>query len=85
MRILELALDAAQAVIRILNDAGSGSGFLAGQGLIMTNNHVISSQERAQQSRYEFNYQLDKQFKPMPVTTARAVPDGLFTPTLTST
>ena len=78
VRILELALDAAQAVIRILNDAGSGSGFLVEEGLIMTNNHVIGNQGMAQQSRYEFNYQLDKLSYPMPVTTARAVPDGLF-------
>lgn len=79
VRILELALDAAQAVVRIRNDAGTGSGFLAGAGLIMTNNHVIGSKGTAQQSRYEFNYQLDKQgLNPLPVVTARAVPDGLF-------
>ena len=78
VRLLELALQASQGVIRIVTDGSLGSGFLVEQGLVMTNNHVIGSRGMAQQSRYEFNYQLDMQLKPMPVITARAVPDGLF-------
>jgi len=78
VRLLELALEASRGVVRIVSDSGMGSGFLVGQGLIMTNNHVIGSQGAAQQSRYEFNYQLDKTLKPTPVMVARAVADGLF-------
>ncbi len=78
VRLLELALEASRGVVRIVADGGMGSGFLVGQGLVMTNNHVIGSRGAAQQGRYEFNYQLDKQLKPSPVTVARAVSDGLF-------
>jgi V8-like Glu-specific endopeptidase len=78
VRLLELALVAAQAVVRIRNDAGLGSGFLAGPGLVMTNNHVIATPQRAAQSAFTFNYQLDLQQNPAPTHTSRALPDGLF-------
>ncbi|MCP4423016.1 MAG: trypsin-like peptidase domain-containing protein [Chloroflexi bacterium] len=78
VRLLELALEASRGVIRIVADGGMGSGFLVGEGLVMTNHHVIGSRGAAQQSRYEFNYQLDKRLQPTPVTVARALADGLF-------
>jgi V8-like Glu-specific endopeptidase len=78
VRLLELALEASRAVVRIVTTDSLGSGFLVGPGLIMTNHHVITSREAAQPSAFQFNYQLDKQLKPLPILVARAKPDGLF-------
>jgi V8-like Glu-specific endopeptidase len=78
VRLLELALVASRAVVRIRSDTGLGSGFLSGPRLVMTNNHVIGSRQMAQQSAFTFNYQLDQALRPAPVQTTRALPDGLF-------
>jgi subtilisin family serine protease/V8-like Glu-specific endopeptidase len=78
VRILELAQEAARAVVRICTPESLGSGFLAGRGLIMTNHHVIATAQMGQASMFEFNYQLDRHWQPLPVFTARAAPDGLF-------
>lgn len=77
IRVLELALDASQAVLRI-SGVTTGSGFLAGPRLVMTNNHVIGSRQAAQQSMFTFNYQLNRQLQPMQAFTTRALPDGFF-------
>jgi S1-C subfamily serine protease len=78
VRMLELALTASESVVRIRTADSLGSGFLAGQGLIMTNNHVIESRPAAQPCAFQFNYQLDHVLKPAEVVTARTRPDGLF-------
>jgi V8-like Glu-specific endopeptidase len=78
VRLLELALVASRAVVRIRSDTGLGSGFLAGPRLVMTNHHVIRSHQVAHQSAFTFNYQLDLALRPAPVQTTRALPDGLF-------
>ena len=78
VRLLELALNAARSVVRIGNDAGLGSGFLVGSGVAMTNNHVIATSQRATQSAFTFNYQLDLNGQPAATHTSRALPDGLF-------
>ncbi|MBP6473656.1 MAG: trypsin-like peptidase domain-containing protein, partial [Chloroflexi bacterium] len=78
VRLLELALDAARAVVRIVTADSLGSGFLVGPGLIMTNHHVIGGREAAQPCAFQFHYQLDKQLHPLPILAARAKPDGLF-------
>lgn len=78
VRLLELALDAARAVVRIVTADSLGSGFLVGPGLIMTNHHVIGRQEAAQPSAFQFHYQLDKHLNPRPILAARAKPGGLF-------
>ncbi len=78
VRLLELALDAACAVVRIVTADSLGSGFLVGEGLIMTNHHVIGGREAAQPSAFQFHYQLDKQLNPRPILAARAKPGGLF-------
>lgn len=78
VRLLELALEAARAVVRIVTADSLGSGFLVAPNLIMTNHHVIASQAAAQSCAFQFHYQLDKQLQPMSVQAARAKPDGLF-------
>lgn len=78
VRLLELALAAAQVVVRIDTGADQGTGFVAGAGLIMTNHHVIRSVSAGQGSRFDFNFQLDRQGQPAPVVTVGATADGLF-------
>lgn len=78
VRLLELALAAARAVVRIDTGAQLGTGFVAGQGLVMTNQHVIGTAAAGRGSRFDFNYQLDRDGQPAPVVAVGAVPDGLF-------
>jgi S1-C subfamily serine protease len=76
--LLELALEASRAVVRIMTATQLGSGFLAGAGLIMTAHHVIDSAETARDSLFTYNYQLDRQGQPLPMQITRALPGGRF-------
>jgi V8-like Glu-specific endopeptidase len=78
VRMLELALEASRAVVRIVTATDLGSGFLIAPDLVMTNHHVIGSQTAALPSAFQFNYQLDKELKPLPILAARTKPGGLF-------
>lgn len=78
VRLLELALQAAQGVVRIVTPGSLGSGFLVGPGLIMTNHHVIDTPATAMPCAFQFNYQLTLDLQPAPVHVARAKPGGLF-------
>ncbi|WP_088241671.1 trypsin-like peptidase domain-containing protein [Calothrix rhizosoleniae] len=76
--ILNLALEASKAVVRIRNPKGLGTGFMVAPDLLMTNNHVIESQEIAQKSDFSFNYQLDTNGQECSTQTVRALVDGTF-------
>lgn len=77
VRMLELALEASRAVVRI--ETGEfGSGFLAGPGLVMTNHHVIDSAATAAYTTFTFNYQLDRAGRLAPRVRTGAAPDGVF-------
>jgi V8-like Glu-specific endopeptidase len=78
VRLLELALVASRAVVRIRAAAGVGSGFLVGTDLIMTNNHVIPSNNNPSENLVVFNYQLDRQGKPAIVQAVGVTSKGLF-------
>ncbi len=78
VRLLELALEAAQAVVRIETPQGVGSGFLCGDGVMMTNHHVLAEAAVAQASQFTFFYELDRQFKVKPTRSVSAQPEGLF-------
>lgn len=54
---LEVGLRAARSVCRILGSSGTGTGFLVGRGLLMTNNHVIPDATVAARAQAEFDYQ----------------------------
>jgi V8-like Glu-specific endopeptidase len=56
---LQLGLRLASSVCRVLTPGGFGTGFLVGNGFVMTNNHVIPTANVAAQSKVEFNYQED--------------------------
>lgn len=74
---LELALEASQAVVRITN-TDYGTGFLAGTGLIMTNNHVIPDRATAAVSRFTFHYQDNADTTARERLVCGAKADGLF-------
>ncbi|NJB87279.1 V8-like Glu-specific endopeptidase [Lewinella marina] len=55
------AMEQSKTVCKIETSAGeSGTGFLLGGGLLMTNNHVIPDAATAAQTRLTFNYKTDK-------------------------
>lgn len=76
--ILNLALEASNAVVRIATPKGLGTGFMVAPDLLMTNNHVIKSQEVADKSNFSFNYQLDINGKECPTQIIGALPDSAF-------
>lgn len=76
--ILNLALEASKAVVRIRTPKGLGTGFMVAPDLLMTNNHVIQSQEIAEKSDFSFNYQLDTNGKECPTQITGALPNGAF-------
>ncbi|MCB0166016.1 MAG: trypsin-like peptidase domain-containing protein, partial [Anaerolineae bacterium] len=78
VRLLELALEAAPAVVRIRTGNSLGSGFLCGDQIIMTNHHVLADAEAARNSQFAFFYELDRSSKEKPTQVVTAEPDGLF-------
>jgi V8-like Glu-specific endopeptidase len=55
---LEMGLERAKAVARIdLGLRGSGSGFLIGEDLLLTNHHVLEDKQQARTAKVQFNYQ----------------------------
>lgn len=71
---LELGVQRAQAVCRIVTETTYGSGFLiATRDYVMTNNHVISTKSQAAASIAEFDYDEDDE-----LYTVRFDPDRLF-------
>ncbi len=76
--ILNLALEAAKAVVHLQLPKGAGTGFMIAPDLLMTNNHVIANLEQAEQTEYSFNYQLDINGKECEIQTAQALPGGAF-------
>lgn len=58
VRVLQLALKAAESVVHITMPDGYGSGFIVGDNLCMTNHHVIAGKPMAAKSDYTFRYQL---------------------------
>ncbi|MBN3908077.1 MAG: trypsin-like peptidase domain-containing protein [Nostoc sp. NMS1] len=76
--ILNLALEASKAVVRIATPEGLGTGFMITSDLLMTNNHVIQSQKVAEKSNFSFNYQLDLNGKECPTQSVAALAGGAF-------
>jgi len=75
-----LAASNAVGRITINSDEGGGfgTGFLIGENLVMTNNHVIASKNDAKRSYIEFNYQEDENEIPTNSTAFSLDPDKLF-------
>lgn len=71
---------AARAVCRIAfrEGPGEGTGFLISNRLLITNNHVIPSEKAAQSFFAEFDYELDLDRRPRPVTRFELDPAAFF-------
>jgi V8-like Glu-specific endopeptidase len=75
--VLEVLLDLARGVVRVLGPE-TGTGFLISEDLLITNQHVIGSIAIAKKCAFQFNYQLDRTGRSMPIQTARALDEGIF-------
>jgi endonuclease G, mitochondrial len=74
---------ASRAVCRIVTNLGGGrhglgTGFLVTPSLLITNNHVLGSEEDGRRSVAEFNYQLSDGGAPLPVERFGLRPDLFF-------
>ncbi len=82
VRILELALEAARAVVHLLvpvdGRSAVGTGFMVAADLLMTNHHVIATPEAAAASEYTFNFQLDLEGKVCETRSAFRPSTGQF-------
>lgn len=76
--VLELAMNAAKAVVRIRTQDELGTGFLCGENLIMTNHHVIPDKDMAKNSSFTFFYEVGTNGIERPAVTVSANPEGLF-------
>jgi V8-like Glu-specific endopeptidase len=78
IRILELGLDAARAVVHVSIPGGSGSGFMIASDLLVTNHHVVENVQTAIAGTYTFFYELGRDGKQKPVIAASAHAEGIF-------
>jgi len=68
-----------RAVARVnIPGLGFGTGFLVSNSLFITNNHVISSVARANNAKFEFNYQRDKDGNNQSIDSYSANPASVF-------
>lgn len=80
----EMAAAVARYVGRIIIKAspnmelGYGTGFMVSPNLMLTNNHVFASKEAAKFSLVEFDYQLDRENKPLNSILFECDPETFF-------
>ena len=76
---LELGLERAKAIARMdLGERGSGSGFLIGDDLLLTNHHVLEDKAQARAAKAQFNYQRTLSGLDATYDEYELDPDGLF-------
>src|SRR5262249_44660701 len=75
---LAKGVTAARAVCRVVSPVAKGTGFLAGPGLLVTNNHVVPTNEAAKETIAEFNFEEDASGRLMAHNTYHADPDFPF-------
>lgn len=59
----------ARAVCLVESNSGCGTGFLVGPNLVLTNHHVVPTDDEAQETRVHFRYRLDEAAQLGPVET----------------
>lgn len=67
-----------RAVARVSTGTSFGTGFMVSPTLFMTNNHVISSEAEAQNTKIQFNYQEDYLGNAEQMETYDLAPDSFF-------
>ena len=78
IKFLEIGLQRARSVVRVVCPDGFGSGFLIRNNLLITNHHVIPSKEVAQQTKVQFNYQETSAGLAAPVAEFTLAPEDGF-------
>ena len=78
---LNLAVRSSKHVCRVVFDlGGSASGFLIGDDLLMTNNHVFGTKDEVASSKLQFNYEIQADRTTIgPVDEWEPDPDRLIT------
>jgi endonuclease G len=74
---LHQGLEAARSVCRIVTPKGIGTGFLIGEGRVMTNHHVLSEPAIAAKSYIELNFEEDASGKMREPSRYRLLGEGL--------
>ena len=73
---LEQGLERARSVARIVTASGeSGTGFLVGGNLIVTNNHVLQDEAVAATATFQFNFEQSVVGLDKPIETVKCRPD----------
>ncbi len=75
---LEVGVEKARAVARVVCPGGLATGFLTRDNLLITNNHVIASPEEAREARIQFNYQETRKGLAAQVAEFSLVPEEGF-------
>jgi len=84
MDFVEMALAVGRIICRVQVKSSPsalqayGTGFLVSPRLLMTNNHVLTSEADARYSLAEFDYQHDRHGTMLPVATFELAPDEFF-------
>lgn len=76
---IQQAIRASRSVCRVLTPSGFGTGFLIDHDKIMTNNHVISNKDIANESFAEFNYEQGSNGEHLPSFRFKLIPDIFHT------
>lgn len=77
---IELAKAASGTVGRVIHNNGNpiGSGFMISDSLFLTNNHVILDKSKSKNLQIEFNYEMDYNENPKPVSRFSLDADTFF-------
>lgn len=75
---LETAIDVSRAVAFVDAGGWSGTGFLAGGSLLITNHHVLPDRACAADAVYRFNYQLTRDGTTAPTEDFKAKQGGIY-------
>lgn len=78
IHFLSEGLEAAKCVVRIVLPTHLGSGFLIGDNLIVTNNHVLADKNQAANASIQFDYEEIKPGHPKSITTFTLDPESVF-------
>lgn len=75
---LEVGLEKACSVVRVVCQRGMGTGFITRGNLLITNHHVIASVDEAKETKIQFNYQVTSNGLAAQVAEFALTPDDGF-------
>jgi len=78
IHFLEVGLERAKSVVKVIQEGGSGSGFLLPGNLLVTNHHVLKTPEMARTATILCNYQQTRDGLDAPTLSFSLASDDLF-------